>query len=165
MPLPALPRVPSGDIRKVPMLAIVQAQLDADDRLGASPYDFDQDIKNKIRNCAAKPAACPARAPEYHDLTGDGKDELIVGIAGRDLLRIWVFTVKDGLVNRIMNAGGLPRSMEVVDGKLIEYDSTAKPGYEVRTVYAWDPSQQVLVEKSTEYGRRSPSSASPGRKS
>ncbi|WP_406474127.1 hypothetical protein [Streptomyces platensis] len=78
--LTALPRVPSGDIRKVSTGSVLLAQIDADTRSYMSVYYKDEE--RRIRACAAKPGsrACPVRAPEYHDLTGDGKDELIVGV-------------------------------------------------------------------------------------
>ncbi|MFI1159287.1 hypothetical protein [Streptomyces sioyaensis] len=102
-------------------------------------------------------------APEYHDLTGDGRDELIVGVDGgtSHLLTIWVYMLKDGVMNRILNIAQRTQAVEVADGKLIVREPTETPGYEVRTVYAWDAKSQVMTEESTEYDWRSPASAAP----
>ncbi|UYB38518.1 hypothetical protein SLV14_000886 [Streptomyces sp. Je 1-4] len=46
------------------------------------------------------------RKPQYQDLTGDGKAELIVGIEAPDAsLALWVFKLHPGVVTRIMDAG------------------------------------------------------------
>ncbi|MFB7919255.1 hypothetical protein [Streptomyces sp. NPDC056061] len=162
MPLPALPRVPSGDIRKVPVLSVVQAQLDADDRRHAPA--FNRGTENRIRACATRPESCPVRTPEYYDLTGDGKDDLIVGIEGGDhILAIWVYRLKGGLVNRILNVAGTPKSVDVTGGKLIMREPSTTPGYEIRTVYAWDAPSQIMDVQATEYDRQSPASAAPER--
>ncbi|MEV4437096.1 hypothetical protein [Streptomyces sp. NPDC049555] len=164
MPLPALARVPSGDIRKVPVLSVVRAQIAADARRGAPA--FEQGTENKIAACAAQPQSCPVRAPEYHDLTGDGKPELIVGVEGTEhVVAVWVYTLKDGVVHRILDAAGTPRSFEVTGGKLIMREPTETPTYEIRSVYGWDG--QVMVLQSTEYEWRAAQapSAPPGRTS
>ncbi|MEV5510348.1 hypothetical protein [Streptomyces orinoci] len=161
MPLPALPRVPAGDIHKVPVLSVVRAQRDLDARRGAPA--FDKGTENRIRACNDTREPCPVRAAEYHDLTGDGKDELIAGVEGTGhTLAIWVYTVRNGVVHRILDAAGTPKSVEVADDKLIMREPTETPGYEIRSVYAWDG--QVMVLQSTEYDWHSPSpAASPGR--
>ncbi|MFI9081486.1 hypothetical protein ACIGW8_34345 [Streptomyces sioyaensis] len=150
MPLSPLPRV--ADIRKVSALSVVQAQIEVDHRRGAPA--FDQDEENRIRSCAAKPDArsCPVRAPEYHDLTGDGRNELIVGVEGKEhTLAIWVYMLKNGVMYRILNTAGTPQTVEVAGGKLIMREPTTTPGYETRTVYAWDAKSQVMTNESTQY--------------
>ncbi|KOT86213.1 hypothetical protein ADK86_39975 [Streptomyces sp. NRRL F-5755] len=153
-----------ADLRKVSGLSAVQAQLDADRRRG-DPGFFPEDDENKIRACATRSGArsCPVRAAQYHDLTGDGQDELIVSIEGsRDrLLTIWVYRLKDGVVHRILDVSPSPLAVEVAGGKLITREPTDKPGYEARTVYGWNPQVQVLEVESNEYNRRSPASAAP----
>ncbi|MEU7136571.1 hypothetical protein [Streptomyces sp. NPDC046261] len=51
--------------------------------------------------------------------------------------------------------------MEVADGELIMREPTESPGYEIRTVYAWDPKSHLMVARSTEYDWHSPASAAP----
>ncbi|WEB38040.1 hypothetical protein MOV08_01075 [Streptomyces yunnanensis] len=161
-PLTALPRVPSGDLRKVSAGSVLLAQIDWDKRHDQSA--FDKDEERKIRSCADKPgsASCPVRAPEYHDLTGDGKDELILGVqSGSNLLIIYAYTVKDGVVTSILGSTSSPQSVEVADRKLVIHEPGDAPGYESRTVYAWDPRHQVMTIQDVGYGRRAPASATP----
>ncbi|WP_229852306.1 FG-GAP repeat protein [Streptomyces albospinus] len=146
------------------MSSVIQAQLDADDRRRAPA--FDKKTESRIRACADQPKACPVRAPEYQDLTGDGKDDLIVGIEAEDhTVSIWVYKLKDGVVNRILNTAGTPLAVDVTEGKLIMREPTETPGYEIRTVFGWNPHSQVMEMQATEYDWQPPSStASPGRK-
>ncbi|MFF4952801.1 hypothetical protein ACWC2K_24410 [Streptomyces chattanoogensis] len=159
-PVPGLPEVPSGDIRKVSALSVVLAQNAADAR--ASVPAFEDVTLNKIARCTDAPKSCPVRAPEYHDLTGDGKDELIIGIEGGEhILSVWAYMLKDGVVNRILDTAGTATAVEVSQGDLIMREPADKPGYETRTVHAWDAKNQIMVIRETEYDRRAPSSASP----
>ncbi|MFD8542474.1 hypothetical protein [Streptomyces sp. NPDC059649] len=161
-PLTALPRVPSGDIRKVSAGSVLLAQIDADKRRD-QPV-FEKGEERKIRACAGKPGSrsCPVRAPEYHDLTGDGKDELIVGVqSGSNLLIIYAYTLKNGVVTSILGSTSSPQSVEVADHKLVIHEPGDAPGYESRTVYVWDARHQVMTIQDVGYGRRAPASAAP----
>ncbi|WP_079124271.1 hypothetical protein [Streptomyces sp. NBRC 110611] len=161
-PLTALPRVPSGDIRKVSARSVLLAQIDADKRRDIEV--FEQDEERTIRACAGRPGprSCPVRAPEYHDLTGDGKDELIVGIDSADhLLITYAYTLKNGVVNSILDATSYPQSVEVADRKLVFHEPGDAPGYESRTVYAWDARHQRMTIEDVGYARRIPSPATP----
>ncbi|MEU9497193.1 hypothetical protein [Streptomyces sp. NPDC048196] len=158
-PLTAVPRVPSGDIRKVSAGSVLLAQIDADKRRD-QPV-FDEGEERTIRSCAGRPGSgsCPVRAPEYHDLTGDGKDELIVGVrSGSNLLIIYAYTLKHGVVTSILGSTSSPQSVEVADHKLVIHEPGDAPGYESRTVYAWDARHQVMTIQDVGYGRRAPSS-------
>ncbi|QIY54334.1 hypothetical protein HEP86_07230 [Streptomyces sp. RPA4-5] len=59
--LTALPRVPSGDIRKVSTGSVLLAQIDADTRSYMSIYYKDEE--RRIRACAAKPGSRSCWSP------------------------------------------------------------------------------------------------------
>ncbi|ARF58489.1 hypothetical protein [Streptomyces gilvosporeus] len=156
-PLTALPRIPSGNIRKLSAGKVLLAQIDADKRRDMPV--FEKDEERKIRACADRPGArsCPVRAPEYHDLNGDGKDELILGVESKDhLLIMWAYTLKKGVVNSILDATSYPQSVEVANHKLVIHEPGDAPGYESRTVYVWDARHQVMTIQDVGYGRRTP---------
>lgn len=158
-PLTEVPRVRSGDIRKVSAGSVLLAQIDADKRRD-QPV-FDEGEERTIRSCASRPGSgsCPVRAPEYHDLTGDGKDELILGVrSGSNLLIIYAYTLKNGVVTSILGSTSSPQSVEVADHKLVIHEPGDAPGYESRTVYAWDARHQVMTIQDVGYGRRAPAS-------
>lgn len=150
-PLRGVPHVPSGDIRRVPLLTVVKAQVLAGSEDDGSPQ-FDAATAEKIEHCATDRKRCPVRAPQYRDLNGDGKDELIVGIEGADhVLALWVFMLKDGVVTRIMDASATPLSVEVTGGDVILREPTGTPGYDMRTVYSWDTHSQAMILRVMEF--------------
>ncbi|MEJ8652388.1 hypothetical protein WKI65_30950 [Streptomyces sp. MS1.AVA.3] len=161
--VPGVPRVPSGDIRKAKLLTVVKAQVAAGSALGGGPQ-FDSRTTRKIDACAAEPAHCPVRKPQYRDLTGDGKAELIVGIEAPDKsLALWVFTLDHGVVTRIMDAGATPLSVEVANGDLILREPTGTPGYDTRSVYAWDTRTRTMALRSMEFDQADSATPVPER--
>ncbi|MFH8409880.1 hypothetical protein ACH4FX_34640 [Streptomyces sp. NPDC018019] len=157
-PLHGVPDVPSGDIRRASWLEIVKAQTAADSAHHGGPQ-FGPSTLRKIRRCTAdqqRDKQCPVRAPRYRDLNGDGKDELIVGIEeGADhLLAVWVFTVRDGKVTRIMDAGARPLSVQVSGRDVILREPSDSAGYEMRTVYSWDAHEQSMELRAMEFDPR-----------
>ncbi|MFG3114319.1 hypothetical protein ACGF4C_07985 [Streptomyces sp. NPDC048197] len=152
-PLPGLPRVPSGNIRRLDPLDVVRAQI-ADDARHDAPA-FDKATERRIQQCGDKPQHCPVRAPEYQDLTHDGKDELIVGIEGAEhTLAVWAYMLRGGVVNRILDTAGTPLSVEVSDGDVIMREPTGSPGYEMRTVHAWDERRQTMEIRTMEFDQK-----------
>ncbi|WP_246102390.1 hypothetical protein [Streptomyces piniterrae] len=152
--------MPSGDVRKLSALDVVRAQ-NAEDARHDAPA-FDEKTENKIARCDADPGSCPVHAPEYHDLTGDGKEELIVGVEGEEhILAVWVYMLRDGVVNRILDTAGTPTAVEVANGDLIMREPTDSPGYEIRTVHSWDARYKIMVVRTTEFDRRTSPSAAP----
>lgn len=162
--VPGVPRVPSGDIRKANLLTVVKAQVAAGSALGGGPQ-FDSGTRRRIDACAAEPAHCPVRKPQYRDLTGDGKAELIVGIeAPADhSLALWVFKLDHGVVTRIMDAGATPLSVEVANGDLILREPTGTPGYDTRTVYEWDTRTRTMALRSMEFDQADSATPVPER--
>ncbi|WP_310723007.1 hypothetical protein [Streptomyces sp. N2A] len=157
-PLPGLPRVPSGNIRTLDPLDVVKAQI-ADDARHDAPA-FDKATERRIQQCGDEPKHCPVRAPEYQDLTHDGKDELIVGIEGADhALAVWAYMLRGGVVNRILDTAGTPLNVEVSDGDVIMREPTGSPGYEMRTVHAWDQRRQTMEIRTMEFDQKVSSSA------
>ncbi|MEU5213182.1 hypothetical protein [Streptomyces sp. NPDC020742] len=160
-PVPGLHREGSGNIRKLDVLSVVRAQNTADRR--ADEPAFSRATERKIDACTTAGVHCPVRAPEYQDLTHDGKPELIVGIEGTGhTLAIWAYTLRDGVVNRILDTAGTPLSVEVADGEVLMREPTGSPGYEMRTVYAWDARRRTMEIRAVEFDH-AVSSPSPER--
>lgn len=165
--VPGVPREPSGDIRKADWLTVVKAKVAAGSNLMWEPQ-FDAGTKQKINACSAEPAQCPVRTPQYRDLTGDGKAELIVGIEAHGIdtvgtfLAVWVFTLDRGVVTQILEHGTDPLLIEIANGELILREFMGTPGKEViRSVYAWDARSKALALRIMEIeqpdsARRSP---------
>ncbi|MGW8554661.1 hypothetical protein [Streptomyces tubercidicus] len=161
--VPGVPRVPSGDIRKAPLLTVVKGQVAAGSSLGGGPQ-FDSATTRKIDACAEERTRCPVLKPQYQDLTGDGKAELIVGIGAADeSLALWVFMLRHGVVNRILDVGVDPLSVEIANGDLIVREPTSKREYATRTVFAWDPRTKTMALRSMEFDQADSPTSAPKR--
>ncbi|WP_242440809.1 hypothetical protein [Streptomyces sp. CB02923] len=147
-PLRGAPRVPSGDMRRVSPLAVAKAKVDA--MTGALDGDGTNRKIKECRTAGRKP--CPVQTPQYRDLNGDGKDELLLGIeSGKTFLFLWGFTVKDGVVTQIMDAGVTPLSVELSGHDVIVREPAGSGGYSLRRVYSWDEHLQAMNERVIEY--------------
>ncbi|MFG2826948.1 hypothetical protein ACGFWI_05625 [Streptomyces sp. NPDC048434] len=146
-PVRGVPRVPSGDIHQVSALALAKARLTT----MTSPLD-EEGTDKKIKDCkTAGQKPCPVQKPQYRDMNGDGKDELLLGItSGRYFLFLWGFTVKDGQVSLILDQAERPLSVEL-SGRDVIVREPADKGYDIRRVYSWDAREQAMDERSFEY--------------
>ncbi|MEV5594957.1 hypothetical protein [Streptomyces sp. NPDC052496] len=147
-PVRGVPRVPSGDMHQVSALAVAKAKV------AAMTGNLDEDGTNrKIKECrVAGRKPCPVQRPEYRDLNGDGKDELLLGVeSGKTFLFLWGFTAKDGVVTQIMDAGVTPLSVELAGHDVIIREPAGSGGYTLRRVYSWDKRLQAMNERVIEY--------------
>ncbi|MFD0369036.1 hypothetical protein [Streptomyces sp. NPDC127114] len=106
----------------------------------------------------AASAACPVLKPYYRDLTGNGRDELIVGIRMPDQqLGVRVYLAENGGLTRIMSTVDQVVSVELAGRDLIMRVSSAGiPGYEYRTAWSWDEQQRSMLPARDEIVRVKP---------
>ncbi|MDN3294529.1 hypothetical protein QWM81_10785 [Streptomyces ficellus] len=163
-------KVPGGDVHRVNPVAVVQAEVAAHPDQYSGPDGLYEETARRIRECEDRPRACPVMTPHYRDLTGDGKDELIIGIRMPDQ--------QTGLRVYMPEKGGLTRIMSTVDqvvgvqlaGRdlVVRVVSAGIPGYEYRTAWSWDDQQRTMLPTRDEIIRVKPvpppptASPSPG---
>lgn len=96
---------------------------------------------------SATPTLCPVLRAYHHDLTGDGRDELIVGVEMPDQqLAVRCYTAENGGLNRIMSTSDQVVGVELADRDLIlRVVSAGMPGYEYRTAWSWDARQGAML--------------------
>ncbi|GAA0432883.1 hypothetical protein [Streptomyces luteireticuli] len=153
---------PAGDIRAADPLATVKADIGSAPAKADGPEALDAATRTKVLRCTAIGAGCPVRRPEYHDLTGDGRDELIIGIdMGDGFTSLRAYTLRGGRPVRVMAYPAAVRSVQVSGRDLILWEDTATPDYQQRTVYSWDAAQKSMEFQSQEYRRTRGGSASP----
>ncbi|MEU8570283.1 hypothetical protein AB0C51_18370 [Streptomyces pathocidini] len=156
-PVPGIGRVRSMDIRDVKPLDVIKAEVrsHAGERSGADGMDV-QTVQ-AVEDCTAPGTrTCPVRTPQYHDLTGNGRDELIVGIDFVDggYLALRAYTLDDhGKLLRILATIANPLSIEITRRELIIREPSDTPGYELRTFWAWDSRRQGLAIRGDEVRR------------
>ncbi|MFF0750011.1 hypothetical protein [Streptomyces sp. NPDC004267] len=154
-------QVPDNDIRRVDPLAVVQAEVRAhrNDRSGQDGL-YAETVR-AVLACTKDRAHCPVLAPYYRDLTGNGRDELIVGIRMPDQqLGVRVYLAENDGLTRIMSTVDQVVSVDVAGRDLIVRASSAGiPGYEYRTAWSWDEQQRAMLPARDEIVRTKP----PGR--
>ncbi|MFE2284369.1 hypothetical protein ACFXDJ_09360 [Streptomyces sp. NPDC059443] len=146
-------RIPaSGELRDVPAGEVLAADLAAE----ADSEPGDDPTRQLLTACApsAEPAACPVREAHYRDLTGDGHDELILGIEqpGHSL-NLRVYSLLDGRIQRIMNDTQRIISVELAARDLILWSPNPIPGTESRDVWSWSPELGVMSPRLMELVR------------
>ncbi|MEV7281108.1 hypothetical protein [Streptomyces sp. NPDC093111] len=153
--------VPDNDVHSVDPVAVVQAEVRAhgDARSGADGL-YEQTAR-AIGACATDRKDCPVLTPYYRDLTGNGRDELIVGIRMPDQqLGVRVYLAENGGLTRIMSTVDQVVNVELAGRDLIMRVSSAGiPGYEYRTAWSWDEQQRTMLPARDEIVRVKP----PGR--
>ncbi|WP_199552611.1 hypothetical protein [Streptomyces sp. N35] len=149
-------KVPDGDLHRVNALAVVQAEVRAHPDEATGQDAMPAEIRTKILDCEGKAGdkGCPVMTAYYRDLTGSGKDELIVGIdlGDRDAYGIGIraYTQDEGRLVRIMSTTQPVISAELAGRDLILRSPAQFAGYEFRDVWSWDGSARSMLPKRME---------------
>ncbi|WP_228990180.1 hypothetical protein [Streptomyces sp. DH8] len=144
-------RVVGGDVRRLDPVTVAQkglgAKTDRDSGLGELP---DATVRG-IEACRTAPDACPVLPPYYRDLTGDGRDELVLGIRtpGRQLA-VGVYMPDGDRLIRIMATRDAVISVELAGRDVIMRAPSVIPGYEYRTAWSWDDRQRAMLPSRDE---------------
>ncbi|MFF8830103.1 hypothetical protein [Streptomyces sp. NPDC015131] len=150
--------VPGGDVHRVDPVAVVAAEVAAHPDEYSGPDGMYAETAAKIRACARTPRECPVMTPYYRDLTGDGKDELIVGIKMPDQqIGLRVYMPEKGGLTRIMSTVDQVVGVQLAGRDLmVRVVSAGIPGYEYRTVWSWDGQQRTMLPARDEIVRVKP---------
>ncbi|MCF3184254.1 hypothetical protein IPZ70_30545 [Streptomyces polychromogenes] len=153
-----LPPVTGQDVHSVDPVALVQAELRAHPNTDVGPDGMPPETAAAIRACGREgqaPGACPVLAPYYRDLTGNGKDEVVVGVEFPDrMMSVRVYTAdEDGRLNRIMATTQTVISVELAGQDVILRVPSGNPGYELITAWSWDAKQRTMLPAREEIVR------------
>ncbi|MEU7566772.1 hypothetical protein AB0A99_12285 [Streptomyces fradiae] len=156
-------RVPEGGVRDVDPVAVVRAELAAvaDGQGGADGVD--ERTARAVRRCGTEPEACPVLRPYYRDLTGDGREELILAVRVADQqVAVRCYLMEDGGLTRVMSTVEQLVSVELAGRDLIlRAVSAGIPGYEYRTAWSWDARQGTMLPARDEIVRVKPTPPPP----
>ncbi|WP_405742716.1 hypothetical protein OG422_12345 [Streptomyces sp. NBC_01525] len=124
-PVPHTPHLPSGSMADADPRAVLDADLAAD---GQKP-----------------PAPGSVRRPVLHDLTDDGKPELIMAVDLDDRTSdLRVYSVRHQIVTRVLALRGVLAGVELAAGHLVVREPTKDPRYVSVTDYLWDKDRMTL---------------------
>ncbi|MBB4793820.1 MULTISPECIES: hypothetical protein [Streptomyces] len=148
-----------GDIHRVDPLDAVRAEVAAHPDAYAGPRAAYSRTREQLRDCGRQGAQgrqCPLLRAYYRDLTGDGKDDMVLGIRfPGNQLAVRVYTVEHGRLVQIMGASDSVISVELAGRDVIIRSPSAMPGYAFRTVWSWDPHQHAILATRDEILRAS----------
>ncbi|MFJ8375575.1 hypothetical protein ACIQ9I_28905 [Streptomyces sp. NPDC094461] len=151
-------KVPDGDVHRLDPVAVVRAGLRARPNRSSGTADLPADTVRKINACRTTPAACPVLRPYFRDLTGDGRDDLVLGIRLADhQLSVRVYMPEAGGLTRILSTSDAVISVELAGRDLIMRVPSAITGYEYRTAWSWDARQRAMLPTQDEIQRIPPS--------
>ncbi|MER8231712.1 hypothetical protein [Streptomyces sp. NPDC094049] len=156
-------RVPDNDVSSVDPVAVVRAEVRARPGTYTGGDGMYEETARAIEDCDASPVTCPVLRPYYRDLTGNGRDELIVGIRMPDQqVGVRVYLAENGGLTRIMSTVDQVISVEVAGLDLImRVGSAGIPGYEYRTAWSWDEQQHSMLPTRDEIVRVKPPGTGP----
>ncbi|MEV7519744.1 hypothetical protein [Streptomyces sp. NPDC091371] len=183
-----IPPVKDQDVHAVDPLALVQAELRARPYADVGPDGMPRQTAAAILACPQDgedgqgDTECPVLKPYYRDLTGNGKDELIIGIelgTGPDApereMSVRVYTADpDGRLNRIMATTQSVITVELAGRDVVLRVPSGNNGYELITAWSWDEKQLTMLPTREQIVRvpvnpqapsgkpRSPRPAGPG---
>ncbi|MGW6708345.1 hypothetical protein ACWGDE_26105 [Streptomyces sp. NPDC054956] len=165
--VPGIDPVLDQNVHSIDPVTLVQAELRAHRGDRSGPDGLPEETATAIEACGtdiADPKKCPVLTPYYRDLTGNGKDELIVGIEYPDQqMSVRVYTADaEGRLNRIMATTDTVISVELAGRDVILRVPSANAGYEVDTTWSWDETQRSMLpsrEQIVRVHRGEPSSA------
>ncbi|MFI8321994.1 hypothetical protein [Streptomyces sp. NPDC085529] len=157
--------VRGADVRTVDAVAVVRAEVAAHPDTYSGADGVYEETARAILACDTAPAACPVLSPYYRDLTGNGRDELIVGIRmPEQQVAVRVYLAERGGLTRVMSTVEQVISVELAGRDLIVRAASAGiPGYEYRTAWSWDERQHSMLPARDEIVPvRTPSAAPRG---
>ncbi|MFI8520322.1 hypothetical protein ACIGEZ_21210 [Streptomyces sp. NPDC085481] len=151
-------QVPDNDVHGVDPVAVMQAEVRAHGDARSGEDALYEETARAIEACTSDRKDCPVLTPYYRDLTGNGRDELIVGIRMPDQqLGVRVYLAENDGLTRIMSTVDQAISVELAGRDLIMRVSSAGiPGYEYRTAWSWDEQQRSMLPARDEIVRVKP---------
>ncbi|MET7620029.1 hypothetical protein [Streptomyces sp. NPDC005408] len=152
-------KVPGDDVRALDAVGVVQAEAKAHPDQFTGVDGLYKETVQKLGTCKQKPKSCPVLTPYYRDLTGDGHEELIVGIKmPEQQTAVRVYMPGKGGLTRIMSTSDQVVSVDLAGRDLIMRSVSAGiPGYEYRTAWSWDEQQHAMLPTRDEIVRVKPS--------
>jgi hypothetical protein len=157
---------PGDDIHRVDPLQVVRAEVAAHPDAYSGPHAMYARTRQQLQDCGKKGAQgrqCPLLQAYYRDLTGDGKDDMVLGIRfPNNELAVRVYTIENHRLVQVMGTSDSVIRVELAGRDVIIRSPSTLPGYEFRTVWAWDSHQHAMLATRDEILRVG--TAPPGRR-
>ncbi|MGW3496471.1 hypothetical protein [Streptomyces sp. NPDC001020] len=137
------------DIHRVDPLEVVRTEVAAHPDMYSGPHAVYGQTRDRLGECGKRGARggnCPLLRAYYRDLTGDGKDDMVLGIRfPGNQLAVRVYTFEHHRLMQVMGTADSVISVELAGRDVIIRSPSTLPGYEFRTVWTWDPHQHAIL--------------------
>ncbi|MEU9881318.1 hypothetical protein [Streptomyces phaeochromogenes] len=155
---------PGDDIRKVDPVAVFRAEIARHPDLytddGASYAETAQRTK-ECGKSGERGRKCPVLRPYYRDITGDGRDDMVLGVRmPQNQLGVRAYTFIGHRLVEVMATTDSTLSVQIAGRDVIIRSPSTLAGYEYRTVWSWDRRQKAMLAAKDEILRVG-SSATP----
>ncbi|MER6161966.1 hypothetical protein ABT147_41830 [Streptomyces sp. NPDC001868] len=143
-------RAPGEDIREVDPVAVVRAEIAAHPDMYAGSGAPFGGTAARMADCGGEGTArarCPVLKAYYRDLTGDGRDDMVLGFrllpGNQTAVRMYTFEA-DRLV-QVLASDDAVLAVELAGDTVIIRSPAAIVGYEYRTQWTWDEDQSAML--------------------
>ncbi|TQE19065.1 hypothetical protein Sipo8835_39975 [Streptomyces ipomoeae] len=142
-------KAPGDDIHKVDPVAVVRAEIAADPGVYSGPEALYRGTARRMAECdrGGDRAECPVLKAYYRDLTGDGRDDMVLGFrllpGNQTAVRMYTFQ-EDRLV-QVLSSDDAVIAVELADRTVIIRSPAGIVGYEYRTQWTWDEDQLAML--------------------
>ncbi|MEV5984806.1 hypothetical protein AB0L85_07250 [Streptomyces sp. NPDC052051] len=137
------------DVHRVDPLDVVRAEVAAHPDVYSDPHAVYGQTHDQLADCGrrgAHGAKCPLLRAYYRDLTGDGKDDMVLGMRfPGNQLAVRVYTFEAHRLVQVMGTADSVISVELAGRDVIIRSPSTLPGYEFRTVWTWDAHQHAIL--------------------
>lgn len=158
----------NDDIQQVDPVAVLKAQVAAHPDEYTGRTAMYPETAERLGDCGSGNSSstrgkdCPVLQAYYRDLTGDGKDDLILGFTlPEEQLTVRVYTFEKHRLVQVMNTTDAVIGVEFAGRDLILRAASTLPGYEYRTVWSWDTHQHAMLATRDEILRVGASTQAP----
>lgn len=166
---------PGDDIHQVDPVAVVRAEIARHPEVYSGSEALYGGTTERMADCGEDGeggggrAGCPVLKAYYRDLTGDGRDDMVLGFrllpGNQTAVRMYTFRA-DRLV-QVLASDDAVLAVELAGRAVIIRSPAAIVGYEYRTRWTWDEEQRAMLLTRDEIlrvggsARPSPTTGSP----
>ncbi|MDX3697185.1 hypothetical protein PV726_44645 [Streptomyces europaeiscabiei] len=148
-------RAPGEDIHKVDPSAVVRAEIAAHPEVYSGSGALYGGTAGRMADCRANGtggtagdrARCPVLKAYYRDLTGDGRDDMVLGfrLLPGNQTAVRMYTLRADRLVQVLASDDAVLAVELAGRTVIIRSPAAIVGYEYRTQWTWDEDQLAML--------------------
>ncbi|KFF99554.1 lipoprotein [Streptomyces scabiei] len=151
-------RAPGEDIHRVDPLAVVRAEIAAHPEVYSGSGALYGGTAGRMADCRANGtggtartgggrARCPVLKAYYRDLTGDGRDDMVLGfrLLPGNQTAVRMYTLRADRLVQVLASDDAVLAVELAGRTVIIRSPAAIVGYEYRTQWTWDEDQLAML--------------------